>query len=346
MRSNTNSSEVESFGWIRKNTIHEAACLTFVRAAEIAPVATAFGGVPEHARTLDFEEFCEEAFAHYEQYSMIGVRRLGDWLLVVEDNARQGTRQEVLRRVSEGTEVVSAFWNAHALTRFSRAVDGEVRTSFEALMPDCREGTRPDDLERVRAGLPWATTESGNAGANTVELMLALSARITGETLEPDWFGGDFETYPVAEWPDDLPQVQDVVDPRAGREHPPELVAALRTADCCGRRRAAWAVARRVLEAAECLDHPVISKTLSALSRGLVDKVAINEAVRLWQWQITAHRATSRARRQVGAAEVLRQATNDNALVAVLAALSAGRRVRGVQAAELADVASGALAKP
>lgn len=101
------SAAAERFEWVRRSTVQDAACLSFVRAAGVERTAAAFGAVAEHARTLDFDEFCEEAYANAESYSMIALRPLGDWLLVVEDNARQGTRPEVLRRASADTEVVS-----------------------------------------------------------------------------------------------------------------------------------------------------------------------------------------------------------------------------------------------
>ena len=331
------SSPVDRFGWIRRSTLQEAACLSFVRAAELLPVATAFGGVGEHERALDLEEFCEEAYAHHERYSMVALRRLGDWALVVEDDSGQGTRPEVLRRVSAGTEAVSVFWSADGAQRFSHARAGAVLTAFDpALVEDRRDGTDPDGLEPLRAEL---TRQRGGFDGG-VELMLALAARITGVELTAEDLDGEFATFPVAAWPDDLPRDAEPCG------HPPELVEALSTVDGRRCRRAALAVARRALEAADCLEHPVIRGTLGALSDGRVDQGAISEAVRQWKWQITAHRATSRVRRQVGAAEVLRQATNDNPLVAVLAALSAGRGVRGVPPADLVRAASRALAKP
>ena len=197
--------EVERAAWIRRSTIQEAACLTFVRDADVDRVARAFCAVTEQARLLDIDEFCEEAFARQERYPMIAVRRLGDRLLVVEDGGRQGRRPEVLRRVSADTAVVSAFWDIDRLTRFSYAVDGVVRTSFEAVLPEYREGADPDALEAERAGLPWCDSDP-------VVLMLALAGRITGITPSPGWLAGEFVTYPVAEWPDDLVAVPDPLD--------------------------------------------------------------------------------------------------------------------------------------
>jgi hypothetical protein len=346
VRSETDSQEVERFDWIRGTAIQEAACLTFVRGSDIGLVAKAFGAVVERVRRLDFEEFCEEAFAHHEKHPVIGLQRIGDWVLVVEDNGFEGSRTEVLRRVSARSEAVSVFWNVNSLTHFNHAAGGEVRTSFEAQMPEYRDGTRPDALEQTRAGLPWCD-------ADVVPLMLALSARITGQVLVPETFCGDFETYPVAPWLEDLPGLPESARDRLGDGYPPELIDAVRAADRQAQRRAATAVARRVLELADCVDHPVISRILASVvsrtgadpasSVGEADRVAISEAVRGWTWQVNRHRVTSKVRTQVRAAEVLRQATNADPLTAVFGALSAAERISSVDTGELAGVVSGAL---
>ena len=79
----------------------------------------------------------------------MAVRDLGSWLLVVEVNGWQGSRPEVLRRVSAGGRAVSAYWNVNLTTRFSYAVDGRVLTAFEVMSPDRRHGADPDCLEEV-----------------------------------------------------------------------------------------------------------------------------------------------------------------------------------------------------
>ncbi len=337
VRSNSGSDEVDRFAWIAASAIQEAACLTFVRNIDVERVAESFGAVRERGRTLDFDEFCEEAFAHYEQYSMIGVRRIGDWLLVVEDNAAQGSRQEVLRRVSADTDVVSASWTVNTNARFSYAVDGAVRTSFDARSPETRDGTRPDSLEEFRAGLPWWPDVESHA-AEPGPLMLALSARITGHPLAPEAFDGDFQTYPVAEWPDDLPHVPDLMRRRLGPEYPPELLESLHAADGPTRRQAALAVAHRALERAGCADHPVIRTTLASMTPEHTDGKAISDAVRAWTWHLNVHRTTSKVRAQLRAAEVLRQATNEDPLTAVFAVLAEAPSIRGVEGDELVEL--------
>lgn len=339
MRSETDSDEVQQFAWLGESPIQEAACLTFVRGSDPRQVAASFGAVVGNARTLDFDEFCEEAFAHHDRHPVIGVRRIGDWVLVVEDNGYQGVRPEVLRRVSARSEALSVFWNAQGCTRFSHAVDAEVHTSFEAIMPDYRDGVRPDALEEVRCGLPWCTN-----GVDNASLMLALSARITGQALTPESLTQGFLTCPVASWPDDLPADPDALPEPSDQQR--ELSTALRRANGQAQRRAAAAVALRVLEHAGCLGHPTLAAVAASVEiPGDAERAAINEIVRSWKWELSRHLATSAVRLRVRAAEVLRQATNADPLTAALAALSAASTVRGLAPGELAGIVSAALCR-
>ncbi|MCI2423254.1 DUF6461 domain-containing protein [Saccharopolyspora sp. K220] len=321
--------ELDRAGWIRRSIIQEAACLTFVRSSDLGQVAEAFGGVAGFGRLLDMGEFCEEAFAHQEKHPMIALRQLDGWVLVVEDSGRQGQRPEVLRRAARFA-AVSAFWDASALTRFSYAIGGAVRTTFEAVLPEYREGVEPDALETVRAGLPWSQ-------ADPVALMLALAGRLTGLSPNPGWLAGDFHTFPVAPWPDDLVAVPNPLDNVVG--YPAELVEALRAAAEVDRRRAAAAAARHVLATADCLDHPVVRRTLSSMTSGFsIDHGALGAVVREWAWQSIQHRPRSKVHNQLRAVEVLRQATHEDSLTALVNVLAEARRVHGVEGGELARI--------
>lgn len=332
----SNTGEVARFSWVHRSTIQDAACLTFVRGVDADRVGRGFGAVTEHVQKLDFDEFCEEAFAHHDRYPVIGLRTGDGWTLVAEDGGLQGTRREVLRRVSAGTAAVSAFWDVNGLTRFSHAVDGSVRTSFEALMPDYRLGVAPDELEEVRAGLPWAGSGSQERGENSVELMLALAARITGCPLTPEWLEGDFLTYPVAPWPQDLPaSPEELLDEvgleRIWPEHPDSaaLLSEFRRAGPSRCGRAAVGVARYVLDVADGFGWPEVTETLRALETGAeFDAGRIGELVRLRRWELHRGPATSADRARVRALEVLRQATNDDPLTGLIGTLAEARRLR------------------
>ncbi|MEV0704249.1 DUF6461 domain-containing protein [Saccharopolyspora sp. NPDC050389] len=330
-------SELEQAGWIRRSTIQEAACLTFVRGTGVDQVAEDFGAVARLGRALDIDDFCEEAFAHQEKHPMIALRRVGDWVLVVEDNGRQGQRPEVLRKAARQA-AVSVFWDANALTRFSHAVRGDIRTSFEAVLPEYREGSRPDELEAARADLPWSQ-------ADPVALMLALAGRLTGLSPSPGWLAGDFQTFPVAPWPDDLVTVPNPLDKIVG--FLPELIAALGAAAQPDLLRAVAAVARHTVGAADCSDDPVVQKALSSLSGGpAIDRGELCSVVREWAWQSTWDRPNSKIRNQLRAADALRRATHEDPLNALVGTLTKARQVRGVDAGDLARIVAAELGGP
>ena len=184
--------EIGAFGWIQSTVFRDGACVTLVAPADAGGVVRGFGGDLAGARRTSLAEIglppVDEPKA--------AVRDLGSWLLVVEVNGWQGSRPEVLRRVSAGGRAVSAYWNVNLTTRFSYAVDGRVLTAFEVMSPDRRHGADPDCLEEARAGLPWEDGE-------WVPLMLALASRVTGLRIEPEWFNGDFAVMPVTPVDDD-----------------------------------------------------------------------------------------------------------------------------------------------
>lgn len=184
------SEEVRRYAWIHRSAVRDAGCLTLVHDVDAWRVARSFGADPRQGRVWDFEEYCEEAFARADKQSLIGVRPFRDWTLVAEESRFEGIRSDVLDRVSRGAQVVSVYWDIDGTTRFSHAVNGRVRTAFEAVLPEYRCGTDPDALETERAGLPWHDAEE-------VPLMLALAARVTGCELGPEWLGGTFLTCPV-----------------------------------------------------------------------------------------------------------------------------------------------------
>lgn len=193
--------EIGAFGWIQSTMLRDGACVTLVARADAGGVVRGFGGDLAGARRTSLADIglppVDEPKA--------AVRNLGSWLLVVEVNGWQGSRPEVLRRISAGGRAVSAYWNVNLTTRFSYAADGRVLTAFEVMSPDRRHGADPDCLEEARAGLPWEAGE-------WVPLMLALASRVTGLRIEPEWFNGDFAVMPVIPVDDDPAAISFALD--------------------------------------------------------------------------------------------------------------------------------------
>jgi hypothetical protein len=269
MSSRDDAAEVTEFRWIGASGLLDGACVTLVRSDDQAEVVRRFGGGPGGARELSLAAAenlsLDTDSGELIESQWLGARSLGPWTLAVEVNGWQGSRPEVLERVSAGTRAVSVYWNANGGTRFSYAAAGRVLVVFDAVFPERRQGADPDCLEGLRAGLSW---DDGDE----VPMMLALAARVTGLTPVPEWLEGEFDVVgvePVAEAvrPDVYPDVEQLT-----YDDPP-LAWALRHAADGPLREAARAAARLAARVAGLEDRPEVTLALrsgpSAPSAGL-----------------------------------------------------------------------------
>jgi hypothetical protein len=259
METQMDSSEPDvRFRWVRDSVLRDAGCVTLVHSGDLPAVVRAFGGDPDGARRLSLAAAenlaLDGASDELVASQWIAVRMLPPWILVVEVNGWQGSRPEVLTRVSAGTRAVSAYWNENAGTQFSCAVAGQLLTTFDAVFPGRREGTDPDSLEALRADLDWD-------GDELVSPMLALAARVTGQALDRQWLDGELDVIPVE-------PVAEAVRPSVNPDSEsltyddPPLAWALRQAGDGQLREAAWTAARYAARAAGIEDQPDIALTL------------------------------------------------------------------------------------
>lgn len=104
--------------------------------------------------------------------------RLGDWLVIIEDNGFLGCLPEYLGALSADGEAVNLYWNVNFNTKFGYARAGSVVRAFDP------RGINGEDGEplAVEADIDFADEDADTAG-----LMLLLMERITGETPDVDW---------------------------------------------------------------------------------------------------------------------------------------------------------------
>lgn len=183
----------DDFGWLSASALGEAACVTMVNTTDTDGVLRGFGGIADRARTLSLEEIWDE----FEDADAVAVCRRGDHVVAIEVNGFQGSRPEVLRQVSALGKTVSAFWNVDAMTRFSYAAGGRVKTSFEAGADSWRDGDDPDCLAALIDSIDWAP-------GNWETGMFVLAAEVTGLPFSEDWLDGEFLVVPIAPHPEDV----------------------------------------------------------------------------------------------------------------------------------------------
>lgn len=271
--SSASAAGAEAYAWVKESVLRDAGCVTLVRSGDQAAVALAFGGDPGHTRPLSLVAAANLSLGasggELAASPWMALRPVQSWLLAVEVNGWQGSRPEVLSRVSAGTLAVSAYWNVNGTTRFSYAAGGRLLATFDAVFPDRRAGDDPDCLEELRAGLPWDQPE-------LVPVMLALAARITGLAIMPEWFDGNFDVVPVEPLPE---AVQSALDPDIAAltyEDPP-IAWALRHAGGRAQRDAAYAAARYAADVTGVAAEPVVQLALreqgDAAAQGALGKL-------------------------------------------------------------------------
>jgi hypothetical protein len=163
----------------------------------------------------------------------------------------------VLRRLSDGARVHSAFWNVNAVSRFSYAVYGKVLSAFEALdLPDHKDIEPLDgDLDDLYAAVQ---RHDGHWSA----ALLAVIERRTGVALDDDWLT---RPHPVAVIPAVPP------DPRPPGflgAADPDLDALLRLAPEPVRRSAFRWLVSRLAAAFDLTDEPAVGVVVDALKAG------------------------------------------------------------------------------
>jgi hypothetical protein len=282
MEARVGETTAADYAWLKDDW---AFCFSLVRGLDAVEVLRRFGGERSQPRTLTLGEAGQLSGSFHAGYpQLILVAKAGGWSVAVEDNGWEGTRPEVLRALSRGTQAVSVHSTVGALGHFNDAVDGEVLVSFELLFPHRRLGSQPDLLlPQMRAvGLDADRHEPSYDDA--VIAALALAERITGVHLDPGVLAGPLVGAQITPLLD---------DPSASfflRGEDAELAAAIDHAAPGVLRRAAATAARHAVQLAQ-LDHdPVVVEALAAAQAGQARQVDDHSPLgwRIRTWAVEA----------------------------------------------------------
>jgi hypothetical protein len=271
------------FAWVQDDW---AFCFSLVRGLDAVEVLRRFGGERSQPRTLTVGEAGQLSGSFHARYpQFVLVAKAGGWSVAVEANGWEGTRPEVLRALSRGTQAVSIHHNGSEGS-FNDAVDGEVLVSFELLFPQRRWGSQPDLLlPQMRAvGLDpdWQRPPHGKL----VTAALALTERVTGVHLEPTVLDGPLPGAAIAPLLDDPPASFFVL----GGEDDAEVAAAIDEAAPGALRRAAATAARHAVQLAQLEHDPVVVEALAAAQAGQARQVHDHSPLgwRIRTWAVEA----------------------------------------------------------
>jgi Family of unknown function (DUF6461) len=229
---------VSGYKWLDTSR-YLGGCITYVRSHEEDEVLRRFGGDLTTSQTMTLRDVYEaqmEEDLPYGASSMVLADTIGEWVVIYEDVGIQGIRNEVLRQVSRGTEMVSVSWT-QTIDQFVYAVDGEIVTRFEPLAPYRRSGSDPDRLNSYMADLPF---KPGNA----VKSALVLAERITNVVFEPDWFYTERRCVVVTPLPKEPYSEAKPEQTPIARSHP-EMFTAIRNTSAIVQRQIALLAAER-----------------------------------------------------------------------------------------------------
>jgi hypothetical protein len=158
------------------------------------------GGTAAARTTIPFGEI------HDSPRVMVG--RSGEWVFALEENIpAQGTRPEVLRRVSTRTEAVAVYNDiGKGNDEFAHAVNGEIITAVTTSIPPHWRGSEPDRLRPLAEEI--ALDDDEESGMLDLEMLLALAEGVFGISLDEEDLRRPLVTAPVLPVLDDLPAPQ------------------------------------------------------------------------------------------------------------------------------------------
>ncbi|MGH3249138.1 MAG: DUF6461 domain-containing protein, partial [Trebonia sp.] len=194
-------------------------CLTFVRGATEREVLEGFGADPDDVvpagATIPFGE------AHDIPRVMVG--RSGEWVFALEENIpAQGTRPEVLRRLSARTEAVAIYNDiGKGNDEFAHALNGEVITALTTCAPPHWWGSESDRLRSLAEEI--ALDDDGESGPLGLEVLLALAEGVFGISLGEEDLRRPLAAAPMLPVLDDLPAPR----PAEGRPRSSDPVVSL-----------------------------------------------------------------------------------------------------------------------
>ncbi len=187
----------DDYAWVNDfSALTEAYCAVLVRGITVEDFLRGMRAEPQGDVT-GYAELERRTWRLWEEHSgdllPIGAVTVpgdqGEWVLGLETNGYLGVTPRLVEPLSRGTRLVSHFCDENAHDNFLWYEDGTLRTSFEPLVPDERDGSTPDELVGLLEEVGFVLDENEEElleDPPTVEAAFALAERLTGVHITPD----------------------------------------------------------------------------------------------------------------------------------------------------------------
>lgn len=207
---------VAGLAWLGQGPVPRTSfCLTFVRERSESDVLAGFGADPDEAEVRTLAEVMTAESSWQEGYGpFVRVGRSGEWLFAWEEASYEGTRPEVLRRVSRGGEAVVVRHALDAFAEFGYAAGGVVVSHLVTVVPYRRSGSDPDRFLALlrQVGLNFETGVRRDAGEEQLlgdlEAVLTVAERAFGLSLSPQEVEGAWPSARILPWLEELPALE------------------------------------------------------------------------------------------------------------------------------------------
>ncbi|GIM97190.1 DUF6461 domain-containing protein [Paractinoplanes toevensis] len=147
-------------------------CFTWVRDLTPPQVIKRLGG--RELERINWKQLVESGDGQqgtaYRYF--IGITRVGDWSLIVEDNGDLGVTDRLVRPLSAGTTVVGHYRGADGHGRFLQLTDGRVELDFDPAAP-----------ATVTAAMSAVGFAPGIDAGTSMAASFALAERLTGQQM-------------------------------------------------------------------------------------------------------------------------------------------------------------------
>lgn len=180
-----NPAAVDHLWPLREPGLASGFCFTLVRGLKPHQVIERLGGEElERIEWLRLVAAGDGERAGAGRY-FVGVARVGDWSLIVEDNGSLGVTQRLVSPLSDGGRVLAYRSDAEGAGRLLVLRDGDLELDFDSRTPDRWGGMHPGAyMSAMRsAGLVGGTTVTQPTGPALAFLAEQTGVELTRELL-------------------------------------------------------------------------------------------------------------------------------------------------------------------